>query len=314
MKAETEGILSNTSPQDVTGIRCLLAWTDFQTVLVVAQCGSVAKACVTLAMSHVTLLRKLDAIETRLKAKLFKRVRGRYTATAAGDAVIAAASSMEPLARDAELRVLGQDLRPSGLVRVTATSILVDQLLPSVLKQFAASFPDVVIEFATSREHAILARREADVAIRISDQVPEWLVGRKLGEIDFCVYELRRKTFQPTPRSVAELVTQRRWISFEHEVRDLKFDRWLDAHVPDASVVLRVDGFSAALAMLRGGLGMCLLPTFLERTCPELKPLCTPIKALRTPLWLLTHQELRQTMRIKVLMQAFGPALANAIR
>ena len=71
---------------------------------------------------------------------------------------------------------------------------------------------------------------------------------------------------------------------------------------------------SAALAMVRAGLGMCLLPTFLERTCPELQPLSKPIKALRTPMWLLTHQELRQTMRIKVLMQAFGPALANAIR
>ena len=94
-------------------------------------------------MSHVTLLRKLDAIETRLKAKLFERVRGRYTATAAGEELIAAAASMEPLARGAEMRVLGQDLRPSGLVRVTAASIVVDQLLPSVLSQFSAAFPDV---------------------------------------------------------------------------------------------------------------------------------------------------------------------------
>lgn len=314
MKIKSGDVLSSVSPPDGKKVRGLLAWTDFQTVLAIAQCGSVAKACETLAMSHVTLLRKLDAIETRLKARLFERVHGRYTATAAGEELIAAASSMEPLARSAEMRVLGHDLRPSGLVRVTAAGIVVDQLLPSVLSQFAAAFPEVVIELATSREHASLARREADVAIRVSDQVPDWLVGRKLGDIDFCIYGLRRKAFKPAPRSVEDLVAQRRWISFEREARELKFDRWLDANVPETSVVLRVDGFSAALAMVRGGLGMSLLPTFLERTCPELQALSAPIKALRTPLWLLTHQELRQTMRIKVLMQAFGPALANAVR
>ena len=314
MKTKSSDILSSSNPSDGKATRSLLGWTDFQTVLAVGQCASVAKATETLAMSHVTLLRKLDAIETRLNAKLFERVRGHYTPTAAGEELIAAATSMEPLARGAEMRVLGQDLRPSGLVRVTAASIVVDQLLPAILSQFSAAFPDVLIELAASREHASLARREADVAIRVTDQVPEWLVGRKLGEVDFCVYGLRREAFKPALRSLDELVTQRRWISFESDSRELKFDRWLDANVPNSSVVLRVDGFSSALAMTRAGLGMCLLPTFLERTCPELQPLSKPIKVLRTTMWLLTHQELRQTMRIKVLMQAFGPALANAIR
>ncbi len=314
MKINEADILANTSLADSAGMRSLLGWSDFQTILAIAQCGSVAKATQNLAMSHVTLLRKLDAIETRLNAKLFERVRGRYTPTAAGEELVAAASSMEPLARGAEMRVLGQDLRPSGLVRVTTASIVVDQLLPAVLSQFASAFPEVVIELVTSREHVSLARREADVAIRVSDHVPDWLVGRKLGEVDFCVYGLARKGLKPVVRKVEDLAAQQRWISFEREARELKFDRWLDAHVPDASVVLRVDGFSAALAMVRAGLGMTLLPSFLERTCPELVALSGPITALRTPLWLLTHQELRRTMRVKVLMQAFGPALANAIR
>lgn len=291
-----------------------LSWSDFYTVLAVAQHGSVARATQALAMSHVTLLRKLDAIESRLKAKLFERVRGRYTPTAAGDELIAAASAMAPLARTAELRVLGQDLRPSGLVRVTAASIVVEQLLAPVLGQFATAFPEVVIELSTSREHTSLVRREADVAIRVSDHAPDWLVGRQLGLVDFAIYSLRRPALEPALRRPDELAPQRRWISFEREARELKFDRWLAAHVPDASVVLRVDGFSHALSMVRAGLGMALLPTFLAKRCPDLQALSAPIAELRTPLWLLTHQELRHTMRIKVLMQAVGPALANALR
>lgn len=314
MQIKTSDELSRTVDAEPHGPLSLLGWSDFQTILAIAQHGGMATAAQSLALSHVTLLRKLDVIETRLKARLFDRLRGRYTPTAAGDELVAAATAMAPLARHAELRVLGQDLKPSGHVRVTAAGIVVNHLLPPVLKQFAASFPDVTLEFLASRDHFSLARREADVALRVSDAVPDWLVGRTLATLEFKVYALKQAGLRTSQHSVAELVTQKRWISFEREARDLKFDRWLDEHVPDAAVVLRVDGFESALAMLRAGLGIALLPSFLENSCPELQALTGPIAELRTPLWLITHKELRHTMRIKVLMQAVGPALANALR
>lgn len=314
MKINTQDDLSRSMDEAQRAHLMLLGWTDFQTILAIAQHGGMAAAAESLALSHVTLLRKLDAIETRLKARLFDRLRGRYTPTSAGDELVQAAEAMAPLARDAELRVLGQDLKPSGHVRVTAAGIVVNHLLPPVLKQFATSFPAVTLEFLTSRDHLSLARREADVALRVADAVPDWLVGRQIAHLDFKVYGVKQAGLRPSLHRVDELVTQKRWISFERDARDLKFDRWLDEHVPNAAVVLRVDGFDSALAMLRAGLGMALLPSFLEKTCPELQPLTDPIAELRTPLWLITHKELRHTMRIKVLMQAVGPALAHAVR
>jgi DNA-binding transcriptional LysR family regulator len=314
MKITTKDDLSRSMDDQQRANLMLLGWTDFQTVLAIAQHGGMAAAAESLALSHVTLLRKLDAIETRLKARLFDRLRGRYTPTSAGDELVRAAEAMAPLARDAELRVLGQDLKPSGHVRVTAAGVVVNHLLPPVLKQFAAAFPGVTLEFLTSRDHLSLARREADVALRVADTVPDWLVGRQIALLDFKVYGIQQPGLRPSLHSVGELVRQKRWVSFERDARDLKFDRWLDEHVPDAAVVLRVDGFDSALAMLRAGLGMALLPSFLEKTCPELQPLTAPIAELRTPLWLITHKELRHTMRIKVLMQAVGPALAHAVQ
>jgi hypothetical protein len=52
----------------VASSRAQLAWTDFHTVLVIAQHGSVARACAVLGMTHSTLLRKLDQIEHRYGA------------------------------------------------------------------------------------------------------------------------------------------------------------------------------------------------------------------------------------------------------
>ncbi len=314
MKTKTDPSTAAKKPDTAVDARhALLAWSDFETVLAVARCGSVAKATAVLSVSHVTLLRKLAAIESRLKARLFDRERGRYTLTPAGEAVAGAAEAMAPLAREAELRVLGQDLRPSGHVRVAVAGVVIDHLLPPVLSQFASAFPEVTLELVASRDHARLARREADVALRISDRVPEWLIGRQLGTVEFAIYGLRRPGIRAARRGLAVLQPQRRWISFEQDARDLKFDRWLDEKVPAASVVLRVDGFDHALTMVRSGLGIGLLPKFVEQTCPELQALTEPLPELRTPLWVLTHRELRHTMRIKVLMQAIGPALSRAL-
>ncbi len=291
-----------------------LAWTDFHTVLAVARHGSVARACVALDMTHSTLLRKLDGIESRLKTRLFDRLRGRYTLTQAGHEIAQAANAIEPLATTAETRVRGQDLRPSGDVRVAVASILVEHLLPGVLAQFASAFPEVRIELVASRDHASLTRREADVAIRVADQVPDWLVGRELARLAFKVYGLRQGRSRTRLSGIEELAARRSWIGFERDARELKFDRWLAANVPDASVVLRVDNFSIALTMVQAGLGIALLPAFVEALFPELLPLTEPIGELETPLWLITHPELKNTMRIKVLMRAFGPALAHAVQ
>lgn len=291
-----------------------MPWTNFYLVFAIAREGGVARASAVLGMTHSTLLRKLDTIETRLKTRLFERVHGRYTLTPAGHEIEQAARVFDPVARAAETRVLGLDLRPSGDVRVSVSPILIDYLLAPVLAQFASAFPEVRIELASTREHANLRRREADVAIRVADSVPDWLVGRKLAELNYKIYGRRRDGVKVRLRQVAELAGERRWISFERDARDLKFDRWLDRTVPESNVVLRVEHFGHAMTMVRAGLGIALLPVFVETCVPALQPLTASITELRTPLWLITHPEMRNTTRIKVLMRAFAPALANAVQ
>ncbi len=290
-----------------------LAWSDFLIVHAIARHGSVAKATVPLGMSHATLLRRLDQIETRVRTPLFERTRGQYTLTAAGHEIDQAARAIEPIALDAETRARGTDPRPSGEVRLNTSPIIATYLLPVVLAQFGTAFPEVRIELSTSRDHVNLRRRDADVALRIADTVPDWLVGRELGRLRFKVYARRSERAAVPLRDVGELSQQRRWIAFERDVVDQKFDRWLGAEVADAHVVLRVDNFTHAAAMARAGLGIALLPTFIERSLVDLQPLTAPIPALDTPLWLVTHAELRNVPRIQVMLRAFGPALANQL-
>lgn len=297
----------------IVGSRPQLAWTDFYTVLVIAQHRSVARACAALGMTHSTLLRKLDQVEHRLKTRVFERTRGQYTPTAAGAEIVEVARGFEALAVAAETRISGQDLRPRGEVRVSAAPIVIEHLMAPALAQFGSAFPEIQIELTASREHVSLRRREAEVAVRIADTVPDWLVGRKLANLNFRIYGPSRASAGLPQRAVGELTGERRWISFERDAADGKFDRWLAREVPDSSVALRVDNFSHAATMVRAGLGIALLPAFVEAHIDGLQPLTPPIAALQTPLWLITHPELKEATRVKVLLQAIGPALANAV-
>jgi len=294
--------------------KAITPWTDFHLVLVISREGSVAKACHALDMTHSTLLRKLDTVETRLKTRLFDRGRSTYTLTAAGQLIAQAARDFEPVASEAEANALGHDLRPSGEVRVTLASVVLNQLLPPLLVQFSLNFPNVQLALNATREHVSLRRREADVAIRIADTVPDWLVGRKVADVRFKVYALDDGLPRPKLSTVRQLAKERRWIGFDEDASDLKFDRWLAQTVPDSSVVLRVDDFNNALALVRNALGIALLPTFVERGAPDLVPLTDVINDLTTPLWMLTHPDLKRAMRVQLMMRSFGPALAELLK
>jgi len=313
MKISPSSSFGGPDGQRGAGTRPQMAWTDFHTVLVIAHHGSVARACITLGMTHSTLLRKLDQIEHRMRTRMFERTRGQYTPTAAGAEVVEVAQGFETLAIAAETRISGQDLRPRGEVRVSAAPIVIEHLLAPALAQFGSAFPEIQIELSASRDYVSLRRREAEVAIRIADKVPDWLLGRKLAQLRFRVYGSSRSGADLPLRAVDALTAERRWISFERDAGDGKFDRWLASEVPASSVVLRVDNFSHAATMVRAGLGIALLPEFVEAHIDGLQPLSPPIAALQTPLWLITHPELKDATRVKVLLRAFGPALANAV-
>ncbi len=315
MKIRDRENAANAAEIDGIGLpRAITPWTDFHLVLVISREGSVAKACQMLGMTHSTLLRKLDTVETRLKTRLFDRGRDAYTLTTAGQLIAQAARDFEPVASEAEAKALGHDLRPSGSVRVSLASVVLNQLLPPLLLQFSQTFPNVQLALNASREHVSLRRREADVAIRIADTVPDWLVGRKMAEVRFRIYGLGDGSSPPKLSKVRQLAKERRWIGFDQDASDLKFDRWLAETIPDGNVVLRVDDFNNALALVRNGLGIALLPTFVERGLPDLVPLTEVIGELTTPLWMLTHPDLKRAMRVQIMLRTFGPALVELLK
>jgi len=288
-----------------------LDWDDLRVALAVADAGSLAGAARALNVNHTTALRRLDALEARLNTRLFERQRGGYVPTEAGELLAREARAIAPRVHDIERRLLGRDLRLTGTVRLTTAFVTMAYLLPQPLADFARSHPGIEVEVAESGALLDLSRRQADVALRLSRQVPEHWVGRQLGAARYKVYAKRGAGGLPQRKMpLNALLAKAPWIAFEREGMANRFARWMQERIPPEQVRLRVDIFNSIVSMLRTGLGIGVLPTFVEASEPELIPISAEIGELETPMWVLTHPDLRRTARIQAFMQLVGDAMA----
>ncbi|NDY92999.1 LysR family transcriptional regulator [Ideonella livida] len=301
-------------------------WSDLRYALAIGTGGSLAAAARRLGVNHTTVLRRLDALEQQLGARLFERHRTGYQPTEAGQLVLEQARRMADQADEIERRVMGRDREPSGQLRVTTAFVVMEHLLPAPLASFARHYPGIEVEVTENAFLIDLARRsadsarswsqrEADVAVRISAQVADHLVGRPLGPARCRVYALRGAPDLPqtvTPLHV--LLKEAPWVAFEHDAQSRVYDRWMRQHLAEASIRVRVDIFNAVAAMLHTGIGVGILPTFMEDRHPSLIPVSDPIPELEVPVWMLTHPDLRDTTRVRLFMRHVGDAISERLR
>ena len=303
-----------------------LDWSDLRYALAVGQLGSVTAAARLLGVNATTVQRRLDALEVSLGARLFERSRSGYKPTEAGALLLEQARGMADLAEEIERRVLGRDRELTGPLRLTTAFVVMEHLLPQPLADFAQAYPGIEVEVVENAFLVDLARRQAegapgptqlqaDVALRLSTHVSEHLVGRQLGMTHCRAYALRGAPGLPqaiTP--LPQLLREAPWVAFERDGHHRVYDHWMRKHLAQSDVRVRVDIFNAAAAMLRTGVGIGILPSFMQARHPELLPVSDVIPELSVPVWMLTHPDLRQTARVRVFMSFVGDALARRLQ
>lgn len=283
------------------------AWDDLRLVLAIAAAGTLSGAGRRLGLSHATVFRRLGDVEARLGVKLFDRARTGYAPTLAGEEIADAARRIEREVAEAERRVAGRDLRPSGTVRVTTTDTLLTGLLSPIFGEFRKAHRDIHLEVAVSNQLFSLSKREADVAIRPSSAPPESLVGRRIGTLAQAIYArsdaIAEHDGEPVDRASE-------WIGPDEGMAYRALGRWMTEQGLDERCRYRVDTVLGMLAAVRDGAGRAVLPCYLGDAEERLVRLGAPIAALSTDLWLLTHPDLRETARIRV----FSDFVSEAVK
>lgn len=296
---------STPGANDPVGRSGLIGLEDLQLVHAIGGAGTLAGAARRLGVDHSTAFRRLGALEKRLGVRLFERARDGYTPTPAGEAAIATAASLLDGLSTLERQLAGEDLRPSGVVRITTTDTLVDFIAPG-LAAFRSAHPEIALELVAANAFFTLTRRDADVAIRPSLTVPDHLVGRKLATIAMAPYAAPAYL---ADRGRTPALEDHDWLGLDESLAHLGASTWMREHVRPARVVFRSSSLLALRAASRAGLGVAPLPCYLCDEDAALTRLGPPIPEMASALWLLTHPDLRRVARIRAFLDFMGPWL-----
>lgn len=279
-----------------------LDWHDLRFVLAVARSRSLAGAARRLGVNESTVGRRVARAERRLDARLFERGPGRFHPTAAGRAVVAGAERVELEVQALEGAVSGADRLAAGTVRLTSVPIVVNRVLVPALPRLLRDHPQLRVELIAEPRDLSLTKREADIALRLARPRKDLrAVARRIGRLDYAVYRPARESGGPLP-----------WITYEDAMADLPQWRWM-AEQPvgdrDAPPPVTVNDAEAIIGSVKAGLGKSLLPVAVADREPGLVRLDDALAPLSRELWLMVHPELRNLVRIRVVMDWLASAV-----
>lgn len=287
-----------------------LAWDDLRLVKAIAEARNLPTAAAWIGVNHSTAFRRLKQIEETLGLALFEKHRSGYTLTAAGEEIAALAARVDEDVAAVTRRLAGQDVAPSGELRIATNDSLLIDLLTPLFAAFRVRYPGVRLDILIGNQALNLAKRDADVAIRATDSPPENLIGRRAARIAWALYG-RAADFPDGLPIESGALKEKNWVSIGEQLGGLKVVKWIAANVPPERVAYKINTVLGLAEAVEAGAGIGYLACFIGDARPSLMRLAPPEPEFGADLWLLTHPDLRHSARVRVFLDFLAAELAK---
>ncbi len=285
-------------------------WNLVKLFLTINRSNSIQEAASKLKLSESTLFRQLNNLEEDM-GKVFVRHNRSYALTPLGEELLPLAAAAEKSINGIERHVYGKDKKAAGKVRLTAPSSFSYNYLPSIIETLRERHPDIEVELIVNNQPLNLSAQQADIALRVTSNPPEHLVGKKVQEIGWGVYAGRGYLSQRgAPRSLGELAHHQLIGAAEKLSQNGAF-AWLETHL-GSSITVRSDDFIAMLHLAQQNHGVALLPDEFKHS--DIVRLFSFEECSPNQLWLLTHPDMRKVKRMSIVMQHLLESLRDLLR
>ncbi|MFY0616151.1 LysR family transcriptional regulator [Shimia sp.] len=281
-------------------------WTKLPYFLAVARSGSLRAAADTLEATHATVDRNLRALEEEYGVRLFDRSRRGLKLTQAGEALVPLAEEAETAVIAARRRVQGLDHEAQGTVRLSLPTGFASMEVPRMLASFEQKYPDIELVVTVTNRIESINRAEADVSLRIAHQVDDDVVGRKVLQIAGGIFAskdyLERHFASAGPKGEGL-----QWIGWGDRAA---LPDWVRASpFPRAKVRYKLRSPTLIIEMVAAGMGMSYLPHVTVRNFDNVIEVPGTTSYLDRSIWLLLHSDLRQTARVRLLVDHLAEEL-----
>lgn len=271
-------------------------WEQVPYFLAVARTGSLRAAAKMLGTTHAKINRHLSALETSYGMQLVRRSRGGIELTDAGKLLLPVAAEAEGLFLGAQQRLTGLDRQETGSLRFSLTGTMAYEVVAPILLKFFDKYPGIDIDIRVSDRMEDINRLETDVSLRVTHEVTDDVVARKLYPLALGYYASRayldRHLPEAGPRGEGlhligwdEINRHPAWASQSPfplaEVRHATMDHVLQ------------------LSLARRGCGIVRTMPLLARNGLELVPMEGNELEFDRNLYILLHSDLRRTTRVR---------------
>jgi len=287
-----------------------LDWSLIRAFLAVAETGSLSAAARRLGTSQPTLGRQIRQVERDLDLALFTRQPRGLALTEAGLALFPQARRMADALREITLTAAGRNDALQGTVRLTASTVVAQTLLPPIIAQIRQAEPQIQIELVASDSSDNLLYREADIALRMYRSEQLDIVTRHLGDLRLGVFAARSYLERcGTPENIADLL-QHDLVGYDRSDLILRHMRSLGWPAKREMFTVRCDSQTAYLELIRAGCGIGFAQAGLMADSPDMVELELGLELPSLPLWLAAPQAMRSTPRIRRVWDLLAEGLA----
>jgi DNA-binding transcriptional LysR family regulator len=293
----------------------MLDWNDLRYFLAVAREGSTLAAGRALRVSQTTVARRIAALEEAIGVPLFEKRQAGYALTPTGEQLVERAQQVEIAATAFTEAAAAEKRDTSGTVRITTQDIFGVTLLAPMLRELHERHPEIMIELDDSQDFRDLGEGEADIALRSAvGELGAGIVGRRLGPDEWTLYCSRDYAAQHgVPRTREQLKTHA-FIGGGGPKLWRAYSAWLHDLGLDDRVIMHHASAMGMMSAIRSGLGIAVLPCIVADADPDLIQCIPPRDGHGRTLWLVTHERVRKTPRVRAAIDFLYERLMRHIR
>ncbi|OCP35012.1 LysR family transcriptional regulator [Ensifer sp. LC163] len=290
------------------------SWDYYRTFLMVLKEGSLSAAGRELGLTQPTVGRHVDAMEEMLGFPLFTRSPQGLLPTDAAQALRPYAETLAATSAALLRAASGQQDTVSGTVRISASEVVGIEVLPPILAELHAQYPDLTIELSASDAIEDILRQEAEIAVRMAAPSQDALVALHIGAVPLGFHAHRRYIERRgMPKTLADL-SRHSLIGYDRETAAIRAIIARSPDLPEVRFALKADSNLAQLAAIRAGFGIGICQNALAARDPDILPVLADGFTMKLETWLVMHENLKTAPRCRVVFDALAKGLRAYIR
>jgi DNA-binding transcriptional LysR family regulator len=289
-------------------------WSLWRSFSAVVEQGSLSAAARKLGLSQPTLGRHIEALEQALGVSLFERTLSGLKPTDIALRLYEPVTGAQRALAEAAIIAEGTSTALEGTVRITSSTVTAHYILPPLLRDLRATFPQIAIELVPSDSVENLLLREADIAVRMFRPTQLELIAKKLGDspIICCAHETYLGK-RGTPVAIEDLYDHD-LIGFDRSEVMIEAAKRIGFPLTRDDFIIRSDSQTAVWELAKAGLGISFAQSVLVAETPGMVALLPQLKVPPLEVWLATHRELFTSRRIRAIYDRLGELLSLYLR